>query len=163
MGFSRKNQKRRGGGGGGGDSFFENPHGLFFIFLLNPWKFQTKQSSTLGNFTKLCYIPLKLQGQKQRPLEILHYSFLVTLGNSTLFLINPWKFYMLFLWYPWKFHILIKLKYLKHCCYNVVSSPALMSVSQKVKRWGCLPGLPDGCLTVVEKIPVVDRYANAGH
>ena len=32
--------------------------------------------------------------------------FLVTLGNSTLFLINPWKFYMLFLWYPWKFHLL---------------------------------------------------------
>ena len=32
--------------------------------------------------------------------------FLVTLGNSTLFLINPLKFHMLFLWYPWKLHIL---------------------------------------------------------
>ena len=38
-------------------------------------------------------------------LEIPHF-LLVTLGNSTLFLINLWKFHMLFLWYSWKFHIL---------------------------------------------------------
>ena len=68
--------------------------------------FQTKQSSTLGYSTKLCKIPWKFQGQKQRLPEIPHYSFLVTLGNSTLFIINPWKFHMLFLWYPWKLHIL---------------------------------------------------------
>ena len=77
-----------------------------FIFLLYPWKFQAKQSSTLGYSTKLCKIPWKFQGQKQRLPEIPHYSFLVTLGNSTLFIINPWKFHMLFLWYPWKLHIL---------------------------------------------------------
>ena len=60
----------------------------FFIFLLYPWSFQTKQSSTSGYSTKLCW---KFQGQKQRPLEIPYYLFLVTLGNSTSFLINPWK------------------------------------------------------------------------
>ena len=37
-------------------------------------------------------------------LEIPLYFFLITLGNSTLILINPWKFHMLFFWYPWKFH-----------------------------------------------------------
>ena len=48
----------------------------------------------------------KFQGQKQRPLEIPHNFFLITLGNSTLFLINLWKYHMLFLSYPWKFHML---------------------------------------------------------
>ena len=58
---------------------------------------------------KVVLDPLEIpQGQKQRPLEISHYFFLVTLGNSTSFLINSWKFHSmwLFLWYPWKFHIL---------------------------------------------------------
>ena len=32
------------------------------------------------------------------PMEIPHYSFLVTPGNSTLFLINHWKFHMLSLY-----------------------------------------------------------------
>ena len=59
----------------------------FFIFLLYPWKFQTKQSSAHGYSTKLCQIPWKFQGQKQRSLEIPHYFFLVILGNSTSFLI----------------------------------------------------------------------------
>ena len=68
-----------------------------FFYLLYPWKFQTKQGSTPGYSTKLCQNPQKLQGQKQRPLEIPHYFFLVTLGNSTSLLINPLKFHMLFL------------------------------------------------------------------
>ena len=58
---------------------------------------------------KVVLDPLEIpQGQKQRPLEISHYFFLGTLGNSTSFLINSWKFHSmwLFLWYPWKFHIL---------------------------------------------------------
>ena len=50
----------------------------FLIFLLYHSKFQTKQGSNPGYFTKLCY-----------------YFFLVTLGNSTSFLINSWKFYIL--------------------------------------------------------------------
>ena len=49
---------------------------------------------------KILLDPLEiLQGLKARPLEIPHYFFLVTLGNSASFLINPWKFHMLFLWY----------------------------------------------------------------
>ena len=44
--------------------------------------------------------------KNQDPMEIPHYFFLVTFGNSISFLINPWKFQILFLWYPWKFHIL---------------------------------------------------------
>ena len=69
---------------------------------LQPWKFHKFLLATsLGNS----------KTKNQNPwLEIPHYFFLVTLGNSTLFLINPWKFYMLFLWqfdwYSWKFHIL---------------------------------------------------------
>ena len=35
-----------------------------------------------------------------------HYFFSITLGNSSSFLINPWKFHLQFLWYPWKIHIL---------------------------------------------------------
>ena len=38
------------------------------------------------------------KGQNPRPLEIPHHFFLVILGNSTQFLINPGKFHMLFLW-----------------------------------------------------------------
>ena len=33
-------------------------------------------------------------------------TFLVTSENSTLFLTNPWNFFLLFLQYPWEFHIL---------------------------------------------------------
>ena len=43
------------------DTFLNSPM-EFFIFLLHHWKFQD---------------------QKQRPLEVPHYFFLVTLGNST--------------------------------------------------------------------------------
>ena len=35
--------------------------------------------------------------QKPRPMEILHDFFLITPGNFTSFLIDPWNFYMLFL------------------------------------------------------------------
>ena len=91
--------------------FRENPNigSWGYTFLKNPWnfsffklyrqKFQTKPSSTPGYSKKLHYIPWKFQDQKQRPLEIPHF-FLVTLGNSTSFLINRLKFHMLSLWYP---------------------------------------------------------------
>ena len=65
--FSRKNLNR-----GVEDILFWKPPRIFY-FLLYPWKFQTKQSSTPGYSTKLCEIPWKLQGQKERPLEIPHY------------------------------------------------------------------------------------------
>ena len=91
-----------------GDIFFENPPEIFH-FLLYPWKSQTKQSSNPGYSTKLLETLEIPTGQKQRLLGIPYYFFLVSLlGNSTSFLINPWKFHMLFLWYPWKFHILSK-------------------------------------------------------
>ena len=55
---------------------------------LNPWIFH-----------KIVLELLEIPRPKQRSLEIPHYSFLVTLGNSTSFLINPsWKFHKLFLW-----------------------------------------------------------------
>ena len=100
MGYSRKKTKK----GDWGHTFLKKPL-EFFSFLLYLWKFQTKQSSTPGNSAKLCFIPWKFQAQKPRPLEIPHDFFLVTLGNSTSFLIKLWKVHMLFLWYPWKFHI----------------------------------------------------------
>ena len=40
--------------------------------------------------------PFEIPGQKSRPLEIPHGFHLINPGNSTLFLINPWKFCMLF-------------------------------------------------------------------
>ena len=63
-----------------------------------------------GNSRQICLLsnPYKIPRPKTKtPLEIPHYFFF-TLGNSTSFLDNPWKFNMLFLWYPWpwKFHIL---------------------------------------------------------
>ena len=99
MGSSRKNPNR-GWVGGWGYTFLKHPPGIFHFFTLtleildktklNPWMLH-----------KIVLDPLEIpiQGQKQRPLEIPHYFFLVTLGNSTLFLINTWKFDMLFLWY----------------------------------------------------------------
>ena len=78
----------------------------FYPTWLCPWKFQTKQIPTPGNSTNFSEIPWTFKRQKPRPLEIPQYFFLVTLGNSTLLLINRWKFHVLFLWYLWKFHIL---------------------------------------------------------
>ena len=43
------------------------------------------------------YIDWKFQGQKPRPMEILHGFLLNNPENSTTFLINPLNFYMLFL------------------------------------------------------------------
>ena len=83
MGYSRKKQTGR-----LMTCFFEIPLD-FFIFLLCPWKSQTKQNSTSGNSTNFGQIPWKFQVQKSRPLEIPHHFFLVTLGNFTLFLIKP--------------------------------------------------------------------------
>ena len=93
MGYSRR--KNQTGGGGEGlrtYCFFKKPLELFWFFSV--------AMEVSG------YIPRKFQGQNPRPLEISHEFFLVSLGYSTLFLINFWKFCMLFLEYPWKFYIL---------------------------------------------------------
>ena len=79
---------------------------LILCFLLYPWKFQTKQSFSPRNSTKLCYTTQKFKGLKPRPLEIVDNFFLIILGNFTSLLIKPWKFYLLFLQYLWKVHIL---------------------------------------------------------
>ena len=86
----------------GGEQFedtvtFWNKSLEFQVFLLCTWKFRTKQSFTLGNSAKLCYIVGKLREQKSRTLEIPHDFFLITPGNSTSFLISPYNFYKLFL------------------------------------------------------------------
>ena len=103
LGYSRKNPN---GGGRLRIYFFGNPRGIFHIFTLSlPWKFQTKQRNS-GIFHKIMLEALKIPRPKKRPLEILHYFFLGTLGNSILFFIDPWKFHMLYLWYLREFHIL---------------------------------------------------------
>ena len=109
-------KKTVGGGGRGvielGHAFMKTPLELSIFFTL-PLEIPDKTKLQPWKFHKFL-LPTSLGNSKtknQNPwLEIPHYFFLVTLGNSTLFLINPWKFYMLFLWqfdwYSWKFHIL---------------------------------------------------------
>ena len=84
--------------------FWKNSWNLFF-FTLTP-EIPDRTKLNLWIFLKIVLDLLEIPRQKQKTLEILSYFFLVTLGNSTSFLINPWKFHMLFPWYPWKFHIL---------------------------------------------------------
>ena len=76
-------EKKQTGNGGGAESgggrlktyFFENPPKTLFISR---------------NFAKLCY-PTEILKPKTKTLDIPHYFFLVTHGNSTLLLISPWK------------------------------------------------------------------------
>ena len=75
-----------------------------FPFLTLPLEIRTKQSSPPWKFHKIVLNPWKFQGQKPAPMEIRHYFFFITTGNSTSFLINPWKFHMLFPHYPRNFH-----------------------------------------------------------
>ena len=103
LGYSRKKKQE-----GWGHTFFWKTPGIFLSFLtlpleisektkLHPWKFhKIMLDQSLGGF----------ETKNQDPMEISHYFFLVTFGNSISFLINPWKLQILFLWYPWKFHIL---------------------------------------------------------
>ena len=73
MSYSRKKQAAR-----GGHTFVKTPL-EFFIFLLDPWKFQTNQSSTAGNCAKLCYISLVNSKTKKQ---------------------DPWKFHIIISWSP---------------------------------------------------------------
>ena len=76
MGYSRKKIKQVGGGWGLGHTFSKTLL-EFFIFLLYPWKFQTKQSSTPRNSTKFLLDPLEINSRVKNQ--------------------DPW---------PWKFHII---------------------------------------------------------
>ena len=77
--FQKKSKQGTGGGESGGGRlktyFFENPPKTLFISR---------------NFAKLCY-PTEILKPKTKTLDIPHYFFLVTHGNSTLLLISPWK------------------------------------------------------------------------
>ena len=81
-------------GGGLRTYFFEPPISPslleFFIFYFTPENTRQNKAPSLEiRRTKSCSIPWKFQGQKPRPQKILHNFFLVTLGNSTSFLLNP--------------------------------------------------------------------------
>ena len=78
--------------------FSENCPGIFHSFTL-PLELpdKTKLSSPSHIPHSVSQIRQKFQGQKQKPMEIPHYFFLVTLRNSTSFLIKPYKFHVLFL------------------------------------------------------------------
>ena len=82
MSYSWEMQKKT---GGWGHTFQKIPL-EFFIYWLYPRKFKSNQSSTHGNFTKLCYISIE---------------------NSTTKNQDPWKFHIIFSWSPsWKFLVL---------------------------------------------------------
>ena len=74
-----------------------------FIFLLYPWKFKTKQSSTL-DIPQNCVRSLKNSKAKNKDSWKSHIIFSCSHLEIRLHLINPLKFHMLFLWYPWKYH-----------------------------------------------------------
>ena len=113
--FQKKEPNRE---GGWWHTFLKKPLELFWLFSvpleisgktkLHPWKFSQKEtlkSSTPENLVKyVCYTPWKFQGQKPRPLEISHKSFLISLWYSTFFSIHSWKFCMLFIEYSRKFY-----------------------------------------------------------
>ena len=74
--------------------FFEKPL-EFFIFFTLPLEIPDKTKLNPRIFHKIVLDPLEILRPKTK-----------TSGNSTSFLINPWKFYMLFFDTPWKFQIL---------------------------------------------------------
>ena len=78
--------------------FFENPPGIFHFFTL-PLEILDKTKLNPWIFHKIVLDPLEIPRPKTKtPGNSTHIIyFLVTLGNSTLFLINHWKFHMLFL------------------------------------------------------------------
>ena len=76
---------------------FEKNPGIFLLFsalleIPGKSKLHSRKFGTIVYVTSLRNFKVK----KPRSLEILHEFFLLFLGNSTLFLINPWKVCMLF-------------------------------------------------------------------
>ena len=79
---------------------FKKFAGIFHFFTL-PLEIPDKTAQPL-DIPQNCVRSLGNSKTKRKDtLEIPHYFFLVTLGNTTSFLINARKFHMLFLWYPW--------------------------------------------------------------
>ena len=106
MGYSRKKT----GGRGWGYTFFNLflPRWNFSFFYFTPGNSRQSKVPPLEIpqifLTSLGNSKVKNQETKT-PGNSTNFS-LVALGNSTSFLINPWKFHMLFVWYHCKFHIL---------------------------------------------------------
>ena len=86
MGYCRKNPNRW-GRGGVEDILFWTPPGILHFFTL-PLEIPNKTKLNPWIFHKIVLDSLAIPTPKTKPLEIPHYFFLVTLGNSTLFLIQ---------------------------------------------------------------------------
>ena len=85
--ISRRNEKKS-----NEDSYtFLNLPGIFHFFFTLPLEIPYKKLNR-WIFHKLCQIPWQFQGQKQRPLEIPQYFFLVTPGNSISSILPVWIF-----------------------------------------------------------------------
>ena len=99
--FQKKNRE-----GGSEDILFWKKPWNFFLCSV-PMKIPGKTKLHSWKFGTLMYVTslANFKAKKSRPLEILHEVFLVFLWNSTLFLINHWKFCMLFYEFSWKFYM----------------------------------------------------------
>ena len=89
--------------GGVEDILFWNLPVEYFIFL--GLEIPGKTKLHLWKFYKIVLDSLKIPRPKTKSPGNFTLFFLVTLGNSSLFLINSWKFHMLFFWNPRKFYI----------------------------------------------------------
>ena len=64
--------------------------------LLYPWKFQTKHKASPLETSQNCVTHLGNLKTGLKPRPLIPYDFLLIIpGNSTLFLINPWKIHLL--------------------------------------------------------------------
>ena len=77
----------------------------FFLFFSVPLEIPSKTKLHPWNFGKIMYVITSLGNFKSKN-HILHEFFLISLRNFTLFLINPWKLWLLFYKYSLKFYIL---------------------------------------------------------
>ena len=103
MGYSRKNPNWGWGGGEWGYTFLTLPL-EFFIFFTLPLEIPDKTKLKPLEIPENCV--RSLGNSKVKTKFHIIIFFLITLGNSPLFLINPYKFHIEFLWNPWKFNIL---------------------------------------------------------
>ena len=88
-------------------TFFFWKHLWNFLFFLHftPGNSRENKASPL-EISKKCVTRLcNFKRQKQRPLEIPHF-FLITPGNTSMLLINPWKCHLLFLQKTLEIHML---------------------------------------------------------
>ena len=86
-----KKSKQRGGRGGLRIYFFDNPHPPWkFSFFTLPLQIPDKTILNPWILNKIVLDPLEISRPKTKTPGNSTLFFLVTLGNSTSFLINPW-------------------------------------------------------------------------